>query len=84
MDTLTINLLLAMLVILAAYTVKGFSGFGPALVIVPFFTILYDPASALLVAAFFDCLAGAVLLVTVRRDINWLFFSVRSCWITCR
>jgi len=60
-------------VVITAYFVKGFSGFGPALILVPFFTLLYDPSSALLVAAFFDFFAGCYLFFSVRKEIRWSF-----------
>ncbi len=62
-----------LLVILIAYFIKGFSGFGPALVIVPFFTLLYDAPSALILAAVFDFFAGGILIHSVRKEINWHF-----------
>jgi len=70
---MNIELALGILVIIVAYFIKGFSGFGPALIIVPFFTILYDPPSALVVAALFDFFAGLILLFTVRKEIRWSF-----------
>jgi uncharacterized membrane protein YfcA len=72
-------------VILVAYFVKGFSGFGPALIIVPFFAIIYDPPSALVIAALFDFIAGVILVFTVRKDIRWSFvlsiFAVLGCGV---
>jgi uncharacterized membrane protein YfcA len=72
-------------VILVAYFVKGFSGFGPALIIVPFFAIIYDPPSALVIAALFDFIAGIILVFTVRKDIRWSFvlsiFAVLGCGV---
>jgi len=67
------ELVLGILVILVAYFVKGFSGFGPALIIVPFFALIYDPPSALVIAALFDFFAGCILVYTVRKDIRWSF-----------
>jgi uncharacterized membrane protein YfcA len=67
------EILLGILVILVAYFVKGFSGFGPALIIVPFFALIYDPPSALVLAALFDFLAGCILVYTVRKKILWSF-----------
>jgi len=67
------ELYLGLLLILIAYFVKGFSGFGPALIIVPSFTILYDAPSALLLAAVFDVFAGGSLIHAVRKEINWRF-----------
>lgn len=67
------ELILGVMVIVVAYCVKGFSGFGPALIIVPFFTLLYDPPSALVIAALFDFIAGCILVYTVRKEIRWSF-----------
>jgi len=67
------ELILGILVILIAYFVKGLSGFGPALVIVPFFALLYDPPSALVIAALFDFFAGCILVYSIRKDIRWPF-----------
>lgn len=65
--------LLSALVIFTAYFLKGFTGFGPALVMVPFFTILYDPGTAISAATLFDFLAGAYLIVTIRKQLHWRF-----------
>jgi len=67
------ELYLGVLIILLAYFVKGFSGFGPSLIVVPFFALLYDPASVLLLAALFDFLAGGILFLTVCKKISWRF-----------
>jgi len=69
----TVEIVFGIIVILVAYFVKGFSGFGPALIIVPFFAILYDPPSALVIAALFDFFAGCILVYTVRKEIRWSF-----------
>ncbi len=67
------ELFFGLLVILIAYFIKGFSGFGPALVIVPLFTLLYDAPSALVLAAVFDFFAGGILIYSVRKEIHWRF-----------
>jgi uncharacterized membrane protein YfcA len=71
MDTATIVALL--LVTLAAYFIKGLAGFGPALLIVPFFTLFAGVELALPASAFFDVLAGTILLSQVYRQIHWQF-----------
>jgi len=63
----------AVIVVLAAYFIKGLSGFGPALLMVPFLSILIDPPTAITVTALMDFLAGALLLPSVRKNINWKF-----------
>ena len=67
------EIVFGIVVIIVAYFVKGFSGFGPALIIVPFFAILYDPPSALVIAALFDFFAGFILVYTVWKEIRWSF-----------
>jgi len=67
------DLLFGSLVIFTAYFLKGFSGFGPALVIIPFFSFLYDPATAIAVAAVFDFISGCILTYSVRKEIQWNF-----------
>ncbi len=59
-----------------AYFVKGFSGFGPALILVPTLSLLYDPQTAISVAALFDCIAGPLLLYSVRNKIDWRFVII--------
>ncbi|HID39581.1 MAG TPA: sulfite exporter TauE/SafE family protein [Calditrichaeota bacterium] len=66
----------ALILVFLAYFVKGFSGFGPALILVPTLSMLYDPQTAISVAALFDCIAGPLLLWSVRKKIDWKFISV--------
>ncbi len=63
----------AIIVVLAAYFVKGLSGFGPALLMVPFLSILIDPPTAIIVTALMDFLAGGFLLPSVRKELNLKF-----------
>lgn len=71
------ELILAALVVFAAYFLKSFTGFGPAMIMIPFFAILYDPETAITTATLFDFLAGSLLLVSVRKQIQWKFvFSI--------
>jgi len=65
--------LLASLVVFAAYFLKGFSGFGPALVMIPFFTLIYDPGTAIVTSTIFDFLAGLLLFFSVIKQIQWKF-----------
>jgi uncharacterized membrane protein YfcA len=57
----------------AAYFVKGLTGFGPALIIIPFFTLLLGAEFALPALALFDLVAGIILFVSVYKKINWQF-----------
>jgi uncharacterized membrane protein YfcA len=56
-----------------AYAIKGLTGFGPALIVVPFFTALLGIQYALPAAAIFDTIAGFLLLITVSKQISWKF-----------
>jgi hypothetical protein len=59
--------------VFAAFFLKGFSGFGPALVLIPLFTILYDAHTAISVSAFLDMIAGFYLLFPLIKRIDWRF-----------
>jgi uncharacterized membrane protein YfcA len=61
--------LILFLVAFAAYAVKGFTGFGPALVLVPIGSLFFAPQSIIPLAALLNVVAGAMLLrVDWRRD----------------
>ena len=71
------EIILASLVVFAAYFLKAFTGFGPAMIMIPFFALLYDPGTAITTATLYDFLAGLILLITVRKQIQWKFvFSI--------
>lgn len=65
--------IIALLAVFVAFFVKGFSGFGPALVLIPSLTLLYDPETAITASALFDLIAGPILFVSVRKRIDWKF-----------
>lgn len=65
--------IVTVIVVLSAYFVKGFSGFGPALILVPALTPLYGPETAISASTYFDLIAGLILLSTVRKEIDWKF-----------
>lgn len=48
---------------LLAYGLKGLTGFGPALLLVPLLTLTTDVATALLVSALLDLLVGGVMMM---------------------
>lgn len=56
-----------------AYFVKGMSGFGPALFVVPVFTLLAGAPVALTASALMDAVAGLVLIGSVWKKIDWRF-----------
>lgn len=48
-----------------AYFLKGFSGFGPALIFVPVFALFFDPATALTASTVVDLFAGAIMIYSL-------------------
>lgn len=64
---------------LFAYFLKGFSGFGPALIFIPVVAFLIDPKLALASSAFLDFLVGVAMLLTFKysRD-DWKLIA-RIC-----
>jgi uncharacterized membrane protein YfcA len=71
MDINSILILLGITIV--AYTLKGLTGFGPALIVVPFFTVAVGVKYALPASAIFDAISGLVLLPTVYKQISWKF-----------
>lgn len=57
--------------VLVGQCVKGVTGFGAALVMVPVFAWLWSPAEAIFVSTSINCVAGAVLVASVWRDLQW-------------
>ena len=54
------EIVLASIVVFAAYFLKAFTGFGPAMILIPFFTILFDPGTAITASTFFDFWIGLI------------------------
>jgi uncharacterized membrane protein YfcA len=69
------DIVLSLLIILFAYFLKGFSGFGPALIMIPFLTIIYDPVTAIIITTLLDMLAGVTMTVQVKNEIAWSFVT---------
>jgi uncharacterized membrane protein YfcA len=67
------ELLIPLIIIISAYFLKGLSGFGPALIMIPFLTIIYDPPTAIIITTTLDFLAGLTLVYQIRREISWSF-----------
>lgn len=61
-----LNLVLLALIPIFAYVIKGATGFGPALVIVPTFTIYFGVQFALAFSAIIDIFIGGALIVMLR------------------
>lgn len=73
----------AIIVTFTAYFVKGFSGFGPALILIPTFTIIYDPITAISYATIFDAIAGVILLTIVFKKVDWKFVLPITALLFC-
>ncbi len=67
------EIVIPLFIILSAYFLKGLSGFGPALIMIPFLTIVYDPVTAIVVTTMLDFLAGIALIPQIRKEISWSF-----------
>jgi len=70
---LEITIYLATITVLFAYFVKSATGFGPALIMIPIFSILFNPKQAIVLSNLFDSIAGLILLATVYKKVNWRF-----------
>ena len=70
---MNIILILAGLAVFTAYFIKGFSGFGPALVLIPSLTLLFNAETAISASTYFDIIGGIILFISVRKSIDWKF-----------
>ena len=57
--------------IFSAYFIKGFTGFGPALILIPTLSLIFTPQEAIVLTAIFDLIAGCILLISVYKQIQW-------------
>jgi uncharacterized membrane protein YfcA len=62
------DIILFWLACLLAYSLKGFSGFGSALVFIPVAALVFDPRTAIAASPFIDLFVGLAMLVTLRYD----------------
>lgn len=70
---MNITLSLACLAVFTAYFIKGFSGFGPALILIPSLTLLFNAETAISASTYFDIIGGIILFISVRKTIDWKF-----------
>ncbi len=61
----------AIAVVFVAFFVKGFTGFGPALILIPILSNFFPARQVIYLSTLLDLFAGFYLLITVRRLINW-------------
>lgn len=64
-------LILAALTVALAGAVRGFAGFGAAMVMVPLLSGIYDPTTAVVSVALLEVVGLLVLWPTARRDADW-------------
>ena len=64
------EIFLAALIVFGAMVVRGFAGFGGALLMVPLLGLVWDIRLAIVVVAFIQVLTGAMLAVMGRRAID--------------
>ena len=71
MEWSPIQIALAVAAVLAAGVVRGFSGFGAGLVMVPSLSLLVGPALAVPMVVLMEAVAAAYLVPTALRDVRW-------------
>ncbi len=54
-----------------AYLIKGVSGFGPALFLIPLLSLFFPASQAILLSTFLDMCLGFILFLMVRKRIDW-------------
>ncbi len=62
---------ITIILIFTAYFVKGFSGFGPALILIPLLSLIIPPVEAIVLTTVFDLIAGILLLLSIRKTVLW-------------
>ncbi|MCK5126145.1 MAG: sulfite exporter TauE/SafE family protein [candidate division Zixibacteria bacterium] len=68
---------------LIAYFLKGFSGFGPALIFIPVVAYLIGPRLALTSSAFLDFIVGVIMLMTFKYSkSDWQLIAKISLFMT--
>lgn len=65
------ELLLAGLIVFAAMVIRGFTGFGGALLMVPLLGLVWDVRLAIVLVACIQLATGGMLVGMARRSVNW-------------
>lgn len=65
------ELLLVGLIVFAAMVIRGFTGFGGALLMVPLLGLVWDVRLAIVVVACIQLATGGMLVGMARRSVNW-------------
>ena len=61
-------ILLLPVIAFAAFFLKGLTGFGPALLVIPLGSLLFPPYAILVASSFLDLIAGSLLYRTARTE----------------
>lgn len=65
------ELLLACLIVFAAMVIRGFTGFGGALLMVPLLGLVWDVRLAIVLVACIQFVTGMMLVSLARKSVNW-------------
>lgn len=65
-----VDFLLAALIVFGALLVRGFTGFGGALLMVPLLGLVWDIRQAIVIVALIQVVTGAMLVVMGRRSVD--------------
>jgi uncharacterized protein len=71
MIDMDLNLLFALATVVMAGVVRGFSGFGSALVMAPLLSLLYGPTMGVVITAILEMVAVLQLLPAAVREADW-------------
>jgi uncharacterized membrane protein YfcA len=66
-------LIWALLTVFFAGLMRGFAGFGSAMLMAPIFAVLMSPAHMVPIVVSLELPMGAMLFVSARKDVEWNF-----------
>lgn len=75
-----LDLALAIGIVFAAMVVRGFTGFGGALLMVPLLGLVWDIRLAVVIVAMIQFVTGAMLVAMARRSVNWSILIPVLLW----
>lgn len=77
-DILDHRLTIVVLAALVASLMRGFAGFGSAMLLSPIYAILYTPADMVVLITLMELVLGLQLLPAVFRQVQWRFVGTLS------
>ncbi len=72
MNLLTVLLLGG--IVFLAFLLKGMTGFGPAIIVITFGSLLFHPHALIPLSSVLDCIAGLILLVCQYKKDGWRYW----------